>query len=148
MSTWNSITIENLGALTVEALPDALTRDGEIWEGYEADQYGEPEIITIQGHSKWEPSEAIAALKQLTLDHPGMKVIHDQEWDYEEPGSDSTVYVNGEIVRAESKHSQLVPIDLAAMVEALRKALDKRGHDRNTMPAVRSAAQAIVEALS
>ncbi|MFF7293209.1 hypothetical protein ACFY9N_11825 [Microbacterium sp. NPDC008134] len=168
MTTWNVITIENPGALTVAALPEALTSEGEIWEGYSADdtrdavepreiapdlvapgRAGDPNgCIIIEGHSKWEAEEAIAALVQLTRDAPEMKVTHFQEWDYDGVGSESAVYRGGEIVRAESKVSQLVPVDLDKLAETLREALGKRGYDRNTMPAVRAAAQALVDALA
>ena len=52
MSTWNTITIERPGALTLDTLPDALTGDGEIWEGREEDdtRIGFPDRMSPLGN--------------------------------------------------------------------------------------------------
>lgn len=146
MSTYNSITIENPGALTIETLPDALTSDGEIWEGYDVTDEridvperrteafifpgrpGNPDgAITIAGGSKWRAEEAIAALVELSKTTG--RITHHQEWDDDAPGAETTVYENGEYVEAKSLESAMVPANLAELIAEVRRHLwrDRRG---------------------
>lgn len=147
MSTWNAITIERPGALTVDTLPEALTGYGEIWEGYSADderetiperqmfaQYvraerpGNPNgVIVISGSSKWRPDAAIAAL--IELSKTTGRITHRQEWDDDEVGQEVAVYENGSEVEAERRVSGLVPANLGALLDAARAALDATDAD-------------------
>jgi hypothetical protein len=167
MSTWNAITIENPGALTIDTLPDALTRDGEIWEGYEVtdERIDVPERRTeafifpgrpgnpdgnfvIAGGSKWRADEAIAALMELSKTTG--RITHHQEWDDDTPGAETTVYVNGEYVEAESLESAMVPANLAQLVAEVRKYVrrDHRGDIYTSMGAEpMRAVMALVDAL-
>lgn len=144
MSTWNSITIENPGALTLDTLPDALKGDAEIWEDrYEADERvpipasapyswdpgyklperpGNPEgSITIEGRSKYQADDAIAAL--IELSKTTGRITHYQEWDNDGPGQETTVYENGEYIHAASKVSDMVPANLHELIRDARTAL-------------------------
>lgn len=142
MSTWNRITIERPGALTLDTLPDALTHVGEIWEGRSEDdtRVGFPDrmsplgyeikgreadpdgVITISGHSKWRADDAIAAL--IELSKTTGRITHHEEWDDEEVGQSVSVYENGAEVESERRESELVPANLRALVAAGRAALD------------------------
>ncbi|GAA1745444.1 hypothetical protein [Microbacterium paludicola] len=162
MSTWNSITIEEPGALTIDTLPTALTSDGELWEGYDAideredvperevaagytipGRTGNPDgSIIIQGHSKYTADEASAALAELSK-HTG-RIVHREEWDYDEVGGSVTVYENGAAVPDLGQHTELIPDQLPKLIGDLRRALAVRGYERNTRPRVRDAARALV----
>ncbi|MDL5351150.1 hypothetical protein [Microbacterium sp. zg-YB36] len=139
MSTWNAIVIEQPGSLTIDTLPDALTGEGEIWEGYDVTDEresrqpntyyqgdpggpGNPEgRIVISGHSKYEASAAIAAL--IELSKTTGTITHSEEYDYDEPGQEVTVYRAGGYVLAESRTSELVPNNLGELIAAVREGI-------------------------
>lgn len=128
MSTWNNITIERPGALTKDTLPDALTRDGELWEGY--DVWDERAIaegggLTISGWSKYEASEAGAAL--LELSRTTGTITWREEHEYDETSKTVTVYRDGAHIHEESKHDELVPDNLQELVGNVRSA--RIGHN-------------------
>lgn len=141
MTTWNSITIENPGALTLDTLPAALTEDAEIWgdrsqddervtipehepypwsPGYKlSERPGDPAgNITIEGRSKWRPEAAIEAL--IELSKTTGRVTHYQEWDDDEQGQESAVYEDGEYVVTASRVSDMVPANLHELIAAAR----------------------------
>ena len=147
MSTWNSITINEPGDLTVETLPTELTSDGEIWEWYEA--YSNEGAITIEGHSKYSADEAKSAMRRLSRSTG--RITHFEEWDDDEVGQSLTVYENGAVVHEQGRHSELVPDNLAELVKAGRDALSADTdsvweNGRVTRP-MRDALRALVEAL-
>jgi hypothetical protein len=141
MSTWNVITIERPGALTLDTLPDALTRDGEIWEGRDEDdtRVGFPDrmsplgyeikgrdadpdgVIKISGHSKWRADDAIEAL--IELSKTTGRITHHEEWDDDEVGQSVSVYENGAEVREVRKVSALVPANLPDLIADARKSI-------------------------
>ncbi|KZE41397.1 hypothetical protein [Microbacterium sp. T32] len=171
MSTWNSITIERPGALTLDTLPDALTGDAEIWEDRDEDdervtipEYepyawnpgyklperpGNPEgNITIEGRSKYRADDAIAAL--IELSKTTGRITHYQEWDNDGPGQETTVYENGEYIHAASKVSDMVPANLHELIANVRRYVrrDDRGDIYTELgPQSMEAVMALLDAL-
>jgi len=146
MTTWNSITIESPGALTLDTLPDALTGDAEIWENRtEEDERvtvpareafgatyperpGNPGgSIIISGGSKWSAEDAIHAV--IELSKTTGRITHYQEWDDDQQGQSLTVYENGAEVEELAQVSELVPANLRELIANVRRYVrrDHRG---------------------
>lgn len=164
MTTWNTITIERPGALTLDTLPDALTGDAEIWEGrtewderetvperftfgrLRAERPGNPDgDIIISGHSKWTPEEAIKAL--IELSKTTGRITHRQEWDDDEAGQSVTVYENGAEVEELAQVSDLVPANLHELIADARTALMFDAPSPAVVDALSGTLRALVDAL-
>jgi len=164
MSTWTSVTIETPGALTLETLPDDLTADGEMWDGYEVDDErvtipertlfghvfrerpGNPDgDIRISGGSKWQAERALGALQELSKSTGTIRVF--ESWDDEAGGQRVTIFRGGETVSEECKEAELVPVNLAALVADLKQALDVPLATDGAWQNVERAGRALVSAL-
>lgn len=163
MSTWNVVTIEKPGRLTLADLPEALTSAGPLGgEDYSdtderedtpptmyrgvlvgAGRPGKPGgNIVIEGRTKYRAEELFAACVEVSASTGGT-VTWFEEWDDDEVGQSVTVFRAGELVDSEGRTSELVPVNLTELVESLRDALDHSGIALSV--AVR--ARALVDAL-
>lgn len=164
MSTWNRITIERPGALTLDTLPATLTSAAEIWEGRDDRDFrvtipertlygvtypekpGDPDgSIVITGGSKWRADEAIIALVELSKTTG--RITHFQEWDDDGPGQSVTVYENGEEVEELARVSDLVPANLAQLIADARTALLFDAPSPAVVDALSGTLTALVDAL-
>lgn len=147
MSTWNTVTIKTPKEIDLDELPDIDDlglRDGQ--------DFDFPEEPTASGRSKYHADDLDNWIIDYTTEHPEISIHWYEEWDDGDSGQTLTVYSAGSIVRAESKHSALVPDNLDELISALRKAIDSRTLEiRETGKPVRypiqEAALALVKAL-
>lgn len=153
MTTWNSVTIKNPGAITVEMLEgiNAFNGEGQMWESHEIDTF-DGGTIYAQGHSKWQAADLIEAIEALSLEHPDATFTHYEEWDDDGVGARETVYRGGSSIVTESRMSGMVPANLAELVATLRAALDakvlaKHETHKETRYPIQEAARALVDAL-
>lgn len=134
---WNTVTIQNPGAITLNTLPEAFSGDGAMWEDIERDDVrvtiprrevpggfyperpGDPSgNIEISGGSKYRADDLVEAIVELSKANSEAKITHGEYWSGEQPNETITVYVAGEILHAESQHTYLLPFDLMEKAQA------------------------------
>ena len=136
MSTWNTVTVRAVVAL--DTLPDIeefslIHEDGWDHVGGRLIVGGEglrsPHTATaFSGESKYRRDEIGEWCVEWTAANPGIAVEWSQTWDDDGQGESLDVYRDGELVRGESKIARLTPIDMHAMIAAVRAELPKPDH--------------------
>jgi hypothetical protein len=135
MDVWHSVTLTDIELTDKQfgKLPDwnLIDSDGgwDFWperHGVNPDgtEYTAPLYYSVSGTGRYDDTCAMEewAVK-FTTKHPGATVTIDQEWYEQDQGQSSDVYRNGELVRAESKMSYMVPIDIGALLEESKRAI-------------------------
>lgn len=77
---------------------------------------------SVSGWSKYQRDEIHEFAILYTTAVPGARAEIFEEWRGEEPGTETLVFRGGERVHGEEKVSQLVPVNLAELIAAVRKA--------------------------
>lgn len=131
MSTWNTVTIRAL--VPFDTLPDVedfglIHEDKWSHYGGNAVQLIPDTSTGFAGESKYRRDEIAAWCEEWTAENPGIAVEWSQTWDDDGQGESLDVYRDGELVRAESKIARLTPLDMNAMIAAVRAELPKPDH--------------------
>lgn len=100
--------------------------------------------LSLWLNTKYQLEGGRKIARSLSGAFPGASVTFSEEYDDDGYGEEQVAYLNGEVVG--EKVSAVVPSNLDELVKELEAALGRRGHERNTAPAVRSAAAALVKA--
>lgn len=118
--------------------------DGDLIGGWDGNLDVSDHHLAFWTNTKWvlEGSEGIA--RAMSGAYPNAAVTWTNTWDDEDGGEEQTVFRAGAPVA--EREQQLVPKNLDTLVRDLEAAMKRRGHERNTGPAVREAAAALIAA--
>lgn len=139
MSTWHTIEITGVKAagITLESLPSSSEEwglsEGEPWAPsltYVTSEDGKPgsfvedeDSFNTNGRTKYSVEEVGAWARDITSGLADVVVTHDEQWDDDDGGRSVTVYRNGDIDRAASRVSALVPMDYLAIMNEGQRAI-------------------------
>jgi hypothetical protein len=167
MSTWNVVTIYGIKAAGIKR---KTLRDFDLYENPNGGEGSNgwdvawvnptgltPEEVVakrkdsaqMEGQTTWRADEIGEWIVELTSKHPELEVTWSQTWDDDGPGAETLVYRAGEIDRAKSQTSAMVPLDYALLIDRGTKALEhlERTADGDSNDAEIAAGQEVADIL-